>query len=262
MKYTLLELVQTVLSSMDSDEVNSINDTVESQQVVSIIKSVYDDIISRGGLQSNKTLFNLLPSNDVTKPTLMYKPEIMDRIEWIKYNSVKNGDVDPIWNEMKFLPPGDFIEYIHNFNPSQPDTGSFDYVAEGSVVTFAYKNGASPQYYTTIDDTTMVFDSYDSDVSTTLEASKTLAYGPRRTTFESTDTFVPNLQPNQFALLLSESKSLAWMELKQTAHAKAEQSAKRNWTHLQKSRRGIPTGLPGSGGSDFELLPNFARKRV
>lgn len=262
MKYTNLELVKSILSSMDSDEVNSVNDTVESQQVLEIIRTVYDDIISRGGLQSNKTLFNLLPSNDVSKPVLMYKPEIMDRIEWIKYNSVKNGDIDPIWDEMRFLPPGDFIEYIHNFNPSQSDTGTFDYIAEGSVITFAYKTNASPQYYTTIDDTIMVFDSYDSTVSTTLEASKTLAYGPRRTTFEYTDAFIPHLQPNQYALLLNEAKSLAWAELKQTGHAKAEQSAKRNWTHLQKTRVGIPTGLFPSGGHPFDALPNFARKRV
>lgn len=260
MKYTNLELVKSILSSMDSDEVNSVSDTVESQQVLEILRTVYDDIISRGGLQSNKTLFNLMPSNDTTKPTLMYKPEIMDRIEWIKYNRVKNEDVDPIWEEMRFLPPGDFIEYIHNFNPSQSGVGSFDYVAEGSVVTFAYKTDSSPQYYTTIDDTIMVFDSYDSTVSTTLEASKTLAYGPRRTTFEYTDDFIPPLQPNQYALLLNEAKSLAWAELKQTGHAKAEQAAKRNWTHLQKSRVGIPTGLPRSGGHPFDSFSNFGRK--
>lgn len=261
MKYTLLELTKAVLSSMDSDEINSITDTVESQQVVEIIKTVYDDIISRGDLQSNKTLFNLTPSGDVLKPTLMTKPEGLDRIEWIKYNCMLTGDLDPAWEDMVFMPQGDFIEYIHNFNPSQDDVGTFDYIAEGNVITFAYKNSASPQYYTTIDDEILIFDSYDSDVSTTLESSKTLAFGPRRTSFESTDTFEPILQPNQFALLLNEAKSLAWAELKQTGHAKAEQTARRNWRHLQKTRTGIPTGLPGSGGHPFENLPSFARRR-
>lgn len=262
MKYTLLELTKAVLSSMDSDEINSISDSVESQQVVEIIKTVYDDIISRGGLQSNKTLFNLTASGDTTKPTLMTKPEALDRIEWIKYNGVLSGDTNPLWEEQRFLPPGDFIEYIHNFNPDETDTGEFDYVAEGNVITFAYKKNSSPKYYTTIDDEILIFDSYDSTVSTTLESSKTLAYGPRKTTFESSDDFIPVLQPNQFALLLNEAKSLAWAELKQTAHAKAEQAAKRNWTHLQKTRVGIPTGLFPSGGHAFDALPNFARKRV
>lgn len=261
MKYTLLELTQAVLSSMDSDEINSINDSVEAQQVVEVIKTVYDDIISRGDLQSNKTLFNLVPSGDVTKPTLMTKPENLDRVEWIKYNRILNDEVDPHWEEMRFMPPGDFIEYIHNFNPSQTDVGTFDYVSDGNVITFAYKNNSSPQYYTTIDDNILVFDSYDSDVSSTLEASKTLAFGPRKTTFEATDSFVPTLQPQQFALLLNEAKSLAWAELKQTGHAKAEQTARRNWRHLQKTRIGIPTGLPNSGGHPFDRFPTYARRR-
>ncbi len=84
MKYTLLEIVQSVLSSMDSDEINSIDDTVESQQVVEIVKTVYDDIISRSDLNSNKTLFNLIGSTDPSKPTLMTRPEGIDRVDWLK----------------------------------------------------------------------------------------------------------------------------------------------------------------------------------
>jgi len=39
MRYTLLELTQDVLSSLDGEEVTSINDTTESTQIVKIIKS-------------------------------------------------------------------------------------------------------------------------------------------------------------------------------------------------------------------------------
>src|SRR5258705_13571230 len=115
MKYTLLELTQTVLSSMDSDEVNSINDTVESQQVVEIIKTVYDDIISRSDLKTNKTLFNLNASDDITRPVLMTKPAYIDRIEWLKYNTVLDGETDPVWDEMWYLSVSDFIDYTHNY---------------------------------------------------------------------------------------------------------------------------------------------------
>lgn len=38
MKYTLLELTQRILESMNSDEVNSIGDTEESMTVANIIK--------------------------------------------------------------------------------------------------------------------------------------------------------------------------------------------------------------------------------
>ena len=41
MKFTLLEMVQEILSDMDSDEVDSIEDTVEAEQVATIVRSTY-----------------------------------------------------------------------------------------------------------------------------------------------------------------------------------------------------------------------------
>ena len=41
-KMSLLEMTQDILSDMDSDEVNSINDSVESLQVLGIIKNTYE----------------------------------------------------------------------------------------------------------------------------------------------------------------------------------------------------------------------------
>lgn len=256
MKYTLLELTQAVLSSMDSDEINSINDTVESQQVVEVIKTVYDDIITRSSLNINKTLCNLVPSNDTTKPVLMTKPDNIDSIEWVKYNRKLNTDVDPLWDQMEYMTVERFMDYIHQYNPSQSNIESFDYINDGFVFTFLYRNDWSPQYYTSFDDVTFIFDGYDASVSSTLESSKTLAFGPRKSEFDKTDDFVPNLQPQQFALLLNESKSLAWAELKQTGHAKAEQASKRNWVHVQKVRQNIPNG---DFYTNFNKLPNFGR---
>src|SRR5882724_2847159 len=110
MKYTLLELTQAVLSSMDSDEINSINDSVESQQVVEVIKTVYDDIISRGDLESNKAPFNLTPSNDPSTPVLMTKPANIDHIHWIKYDSQDADDTAPVWVDMIYLQFMDFLD--------------------------------------------------------------------------------------------------------------------------------------------------------
>jgi len=136
MKYTLLELTQAVLSSMDSDEINSITDTPESQQVVAVLKTVYDHIISRGDLTSNKILFNLAASTDVNKPVLMTKPTNIDRMEWLKYNTVLAANTDPDWAEMVYLPVEDFMEYTHQYNLSETNVKSFNYVSDGFVFTF------------------------------------------------------------------------------------------------------------------------------
>jgi len=261
MKYTLLELTQAVLSSMDSDEVNSINDTIESQQVVEIIKTVYDDIISRGGLVSNKILFNLTPSDDVSKPVLMTKPDGIDRMEWLKYNRVLNGQTDPTWVDLRYLSVSDFMDYSHDFRPSAANVDTFDYTVDSSVFTFTYRNDIGPSYYTSFDDNTFIFDAYDNTVDTTLQSTKTLAYGSKKSTFTKSDTFTPSLSPQQFTLLINEAKSLAWAELKQSQHQKAEVSARRGWRHLQKTRQLIPTDDRFFYSSHaFNKLPNFGRR--
>lgn len=262
MRYTLLELTQAVLSSMDSDEINSINDTVESQQVVEVIKTVYDDIISRGDLTSNKTPFNLIATTDPLKPILMTRPEGVERIEWIKYDTRTFQDTVPNWTNMSYLPPLDFIDYMHSYNQNETNIETFQHTVDSSVITFVYKNDTSPHYYTSFDDTSVFFDSYDAEVDSTLQSVKTLCYGSRVTDFQKTDSFVPNLMPQQFALLLNEAKSLAWAELKQTMHQKAEASARRNWRHLQKSRQEVPNSSNiVNNAHNFGKLPNFARPR-
>jgi hypothetical protein len=261
MKYTLLDLTQSVLSSMDSDEINSITDTVESLQVVEVIKTVYDDIVSRTDLNVNKTLFNLTASTDNTKPTLMTKPDGIDTISWIKYDGRKDTDTTPAWNTLSYMPMDAFIDYMHAYNPNETNVVSYNHVTNGYTITFTFRNDTAPQYYTSFNDNEIFFDSYDASVDTTLQSIKTLCYGSKISDFQKVDGYIPNLQPQQFALLLNEAKSLAWAELKQTTHAKAEATARRNWRHLSKTRQQVPDGQElNSNASSFNRLPNLARK--
>jgi hypothetical protein len=100
----------------------------------------------------------------------------------------------------------------------------------------------------------LVFDSYDSTVDSTLQQSKTLCYGLKDYTWTETDTFVPPLDAEQFPLLLNEAISLAWSELKQAQHAKAESMARRGWTNLQHSKNRINTV------TELQKLPDYGRK--
>ena len=60
-KMTLLEMVQDIMSDMDSDEVNSINDSQEATQVAQIIKSTYYNIIDGRDMPFLYELFQLQP---------------------------------------------------------------------------------------------------------------------------------------------------------------------------------------------------------
>lgn len=252
MQYTLLQLVQSILSSIDGDEVNAITDTVESTQVCEVIKTVYDDISSRGELPIQKVLFNLNASGDSTKPTLMTKPTNINSIEWVKYDRRMITSLDPEWATIGYLCPEEFFRRTYSLNPSDVHVDTFTHTVNGFSINFFYKNDQAPNFYTSFDDQTIVFDAFDAAVESTLQSSKTLCHGLQAVTFTLSNTWVPNLHPHQFAWLLSEAKSLAWAELRQAAHIKAEMTARKHEILNQKTRHAIPYGVYDKG-------PNYGR---
>lgn len=285
MKYTLLEMVQDILSGMSSDEVNSIGDSTEGLQVATIIKQKYYDIVARGDLPEHNQLFQLNPSLTANEPTLMFIPDGIGRVEWIKYFNSNNDSgvslippTDDIINDIPientdptaFGPPGyeyvtmlpisQFLDYTAHFNPGEAEVDSFIFSDTSNNFpgdfTFYYKNDRQPTYCCILSNFYVVFDAFDSTQDTTLQTSKTQCFGQVVPTFQMVDSFTPDLDSQQFPLLLNEAKALAYFELKQTAHIKSEQELKRQWSTVQKNKS------LNNKPSYFDQLPDFGRKSV
>ena len=93
MKRTLLDMTQNILSSLNSDEVNSIGDTTESTQVAEIIRTTYYNILGRAELPEHQKLINLSSATNAGLPTVMYRPlEGVVKIDWIKYYDTNPTD--------------------------------------------------------------------------------------------------------------------------------------------------------------------------
>lgn len=250
MKRTLLDLTQSILSSLDGDEVNSIGDTTEALQVAEVVKTAYFNIISRTSLPEHKQLFTLAASTDPALPVVMYRPSNVIHIEWIKYDKSDIYYPNTNFQYITILPHEQFMDMVQVFNLDDADV---EQITIGDL-TFYYKNERSPTYCTVVQDDTILFDSYDSAVDTTLQSTKTLCYGKISPTFLMTDTFIPDLDDEQFPLLLNEAKSLAFFELKQTAHPKAELEARRQWSNVQRNKALVDKP------SHFDQLPYYGRK--
>lgn len=260
MKYTLLDLVQTILSSMESDEVNSIDDTIESQAVTRIVRDTYFEIISRDRLPEHYNLFALDASGDNAKPTVMYKPADVRTLDWVKYDVQTADDAGQIrFVEVKYLALQDFLDMMYRLNSTDDNVDAFTLSVAtptdgNTVFNVLARNDIHPTYYTSFDDGTILFDAYDSEIDSTLQKDKTLAYGVQGVTWSNTDTFVPQLAEVKFPLLLNEAKALAFAELKQTAHQEAGKRAMRAWVSSQKNASAIP-GVQRA----TDKLPNYGR---
>lgn len=226
MKYTLLQLTQAVLRSIKGETVNSISDTEESLAVAGIIKECYGTILARADLPESKTLFELNASGDNQKPVLMTLPTDVYSIDWLKYNAIEDGDTDPVWKDLVYLPIKDFLDYTNQFDVDETEVAEMTQTHGTDSVTFKYRNDGAPTYFTDYRDFYILFDSYDSAVDATLQKTKTTAYGIRPTAWSETDNFTPDLSSQQFVLLLKEAKAMAWQELKSVDNQKAEREAR------------------------------------
>lgn len=257
---TLLDATQEVLSALSSDEVNSIGDTTESLQVATIIKRKTKDIWARTKLPDSDQLIQLVASTDLDLPVLMTVPEEVNKIQWIKYFNASDVDETlptPGYQYVTILPMTQFIDYITRFNPNEDNVASFTFTDEVSErsgsYTFYYKTDRQPTYCAFISNKYVVFDSFDIEEDDTLQTSKTMCAASIDPVFRMEDDFVPNLTEAQYSLLINEAKALAFFELKQTSHPKAEQEIQRQWASLNntKSVNNVPT--------PFDKLPNYGR---
>jgi hypothetical protein len=205
-KLTLLDMVQDILSAMDSDPANSIDDTVESAQVATIVKQCYFDIVSDRDWPFLRTKFSLTGLGDTTRKTYMQLGEGYSKLLWVKYDG----------NDVTYLDPKSFQDMLDQREELADVVDS-----DGFVLN------RDPMYYTTFDDELIVFDGIDTDVDSTLQTNKSVCYGVEVPTWTHEDSFVPNMPAKMFPMFLAEAKSTCFLNLKQQANAKEERKAQR-----------------------------------
>ena len=284
MKYTLLEMVQDILSAMDSDEVNAINDSIEAQQVARIIKNCYNDITTDVEFPEQYSLLQLDSSGNADKPVVMSIPEGYDSIEWIRYDkhgngtsgssssgswtspdgvtiyygpseanfgSAATGETHQQFREIVFLPREKFFDLVQSYNSNDPTTTT--YTVDG--VPLLCRNDKMPDFWTVLENRTIVFDSYDSTVDITLQSSKTMCHGKVSTAFNMSDAWIINLDDKYTSYLFNEAKATAFSELKQVPNARAEKQARLAKIKSQKSKRAVPYEHPATSDT-----PNYGRR--
>jgi len=198
-------------SDMDSDEVNSISDTTEALQVVQIIKSTYEDLMTRKFRPHLKTLFKL-DSTGSSTPSHLKLPENVMELQMFNYDSKTSTQTNVNYKPIVYMEVIDFLLYTNNRNT---DNSSVDLITDPSGTKIKIVNDTAPQYWTSFDDEYLVCDSYDSTIESNLQNSKTQLVGYREPSLILTDGTIPDLPSESFPFLLSEAKKHCLVKLKQ-----------------------------------------------
>jgi hypothetical protein len=226
MKKTLLELVQSILSDMDSEPVNSISDSIEAEQIASVIEDTYFNFISAREIPEHRQLIKLTSLSDTAKPT--HFKYVGKEIFFLRYNTDESSGTN--YKEIEFVEPGEFL----NRNSGTTNTLVVPDVKSGTNLVIL--NDRMPTVYTSFDDEHIVMDAYKATVESTLQNSKTQAYGVVYPTFTIADGFTPDIDDTLFPYLLAEAKSAAFSLFKSGSDPKVEQSARRLKSYIQNDQ--------------------------
>lgn len=249
-KKTLLEITQNILNDIDGDKVNSINDTIESEQVAQIIRSTYEAMIDGKNWPHTKRLVQIDASGSNLLPTHMYLKDSVKELILLNYDKRKLVDgARARFDAVKYIGQDDFLRVCNQRDSTLATTTVV--VDPVSLITLNIRNDTAPTYFTSFDDKTLIFDSYDSQVDTTLQKSKIQAYGYVIPAWVHDDSAIPDLPEEAFSLLVQEATSAASLKLNKEADQKSEQEAtrQRRW----QARKDWTV----AGGIKF---PNYGRR--
>ena len=247
MKMTLLEIVQDILNSMDSDQVNTISETIEADQVAQVVKTTYYELISRRDWPHLKEMFQLDASGSTSYPSHMSLPDRIVEMNEVMYNIAELGETRKKYKAIEYLTPDKFLWYT---NARNSDSSNITVIVDYSGVDLLIRTDTAPSFWTSFDDENIVFDSYDSAVDTTLQQSKTQCYGIRHPVWTVSDAFTPDLPDDAFPLLLAEAKSIAQFQVRQFQDQAAAQQAQRR--RFRMSRKSW-------GAHKQQRYPNYGR---
>lgn len=230
-KLSLLEITQDILNDMDSDQVNGIDDTIESQQVAQIVKTCYFEMIANRNWPHLRKLIQLDALNDLTKPTYFKLPNEMKELVFFKYDVHKSDSTQIEQREVRYKEPDAFLRYTSYRNSNQDHTVAITDFSGSQILIF---DNAAPTFWTSFDDLHIVCDSYDATVDDTLKQSKSQALAYMEPIWSPSNDFIPDLPSEAFPALVEEAKSTAMFKLKQMVDTKAEQKAARQQRWLSR----------------------------
>lgn len=258
-KMTLLELTQAVLDKMDSDEVNSINDTVESSQVAGEIRDTYRSITAGFEDRQREGLESLEGLSDSEYPNQMKIPENVIQVLELWYDSCDDEGnyrrCEPEWME-----PYEYVSHVKRLR-RDCDQVQVSTVKGAGNACLPFWTDRDPEYYTSFDNKHLVFDGVNQEIDNTLQASKSTIWSVLSEPFLMEDDFVPPLRVDEFPLLLNEAIDSSYVHFKGVSNGKAAQRSREQRVRGQNNRSRVdqnprakmrpPFGRRSRGGNVF-----------
>lgn len=234
-KLTLLQVVQKTLEALGSDEVNSISDTVEAEQVAQLAEDAYYELLNQKDWPFLQKLTVLESLADSDFPNYLRIPPDVVRIDEIKYDWTDTTDPDVgdllVLRNVRWISPQAFLQKTQSRNTQ---LGNIQVVVSMNGIKIPILNDTEALVWTSFDDTFVVFDAFNSDIESTLQGDKSQILSKCLPAFDLIDNFTPVATANFFQLWLAEIKRAAFIYFRQEVSTVDEAKARRGLAVLRR----------------------------
>ena len=248
-KPTLLDIVQGILSDADGDEVNSISDTIESDQCARAVRMIFDNIVDQNDLSYHEQIKKLTATSAST-PCIMQRPAGLYSIEYFKYDKRTTSGGDPRYERVLWMEPSDFLKLTESRTLSDSNTVSMTLPDSGYAILI--RNDEAPTYVTQLDGyDDFVFDSYDANLETNLQNSKSMVFGVVKPVLALDDDAIPDLPEHLFQQLKNSARAYFFDVYKDGVTREIDKLARRSEVRAQRHRHITKNLRPEQTGANY-----------
>lgn len=223
-KYNLLQMVQRVARAINSDEISELHETVEADDIQNILIDCLDEMLGRQDWEFLKDRpYQLLPGTNALSLSV---PSDISRIQKIRYRADSEpGDIAQ-YRTVSYMSASEFLDMMQKHNPAEAD--SVTVTVNG--VPLVGKNNRPPRYWTSFDESTVYFDSYEGTLDPTgVDPAKTAVLASVYPDLAHGDdpTWVAPMPEKLFAQWYQEAVAEASVQLRQFENPRAERRSRR-----------------------------------
>lgn len=228
-KKTLLRMVQLIGERVGSDEIDTLNETIEAVEIVSILELTYDEILDRRDWEflRDRTLRMKNRAVGDNKLFNLDIPSAVTKIQCLKYR-----DINDKFPELEYVEACVFIERLDGRNEGDANVTA---IANDDGVLLKIITDKPPTFYTSFDEDTISFDAYDASRGAGNQAGDTVILANVKPVMDFTDPTATFPIPERMGtMLLNEAMATAGVQLRQVVDSRAERIARRQGITLRE----------------------------
>jgi len=231
-KRTILQWIQELGEGIGSDEIDSIDETIEASEIMTIFKRTIDGIISRKTWEFTSDRIRQLDAREdgSTQLNTLQIPDDVARINCLKYKDTNASTTK--FTEITYMQPCEFIEFVQSRNSADSNVTA---IANDDGVAINVVTDAPPTRWTSFDEEIITFDAYDATKGTGNLIADSVIIADIIPVNDFTDPTATLKMPERMeTLIFNEALSTCNYILRQTRDPRADRLARRQHVSLRE----------------------------